>query len=150
MKNQPADRSTSWLQAIRGSCQLTPRDRRNQQTMLIWLFIWMLAWVAANITIKEDMATSGVPAVAAVALPALLGVVVIFAYWKFIREADELQRKIHLDALALGFGIGVVGALTMHLLARLEVISAQDISTIGAVMMVAYSIGVLLGTRRFA
>jgi drug/metabolite transporter (DMT)-like permease len=118
--------------------------------MLIWLFIWMLAWVAANIMIKEELATSGVPAVAAVALPALLGIVVIYAYWKFIREADELQRKIHLDALALGFGIGVIGALTMHLLARLDVISAQDISTIGAVMMVVYSIGVLLGTRRFA
>lgn len=131
-------------------CQLTARDRRNQQRLLIWLLAWSVAWVLANIAIKEGWAPAGIPAVAVAVLPTLLGVVMMLVYWKFIREADELQRKIHLDALALGFGIGVVGAFTIHLLQRADLLTSVDMADVSALMMVTYAIGTLFGVKRYA
>ena len=131
-------------------CQLTPRDRRNQQRVLIWLFVWTLSWVVANIVIKEGWAPEGVLMLATAMLPTLLGVAMMLAFWKFIREADELQRKIQLEGLAVGFGIGIVGAFTMHLLARANLVSAIDLSEVAALMMVAYAVAVIVGERRYA
>ncbi len=132
------------------SCELTPRDRRNQRRFLIWFFTWTVAWVAASIAIKEGWSPAGAPAVATALFPTLLGIAMMLAYWRFIRKADELQRKIHLDALAIGFGIGIVGMLTLHLLGRIGVLSQLDLGDVTAMMMFAYAIGVIIGVRRYA
>ena len=131
-------------------CELTPRDRRNQQWALIWLFSWSLAWVAASLALKEGWVAAGVPSVAVAVLPTILGVGMMIAYWKFVRQADELQRKIQLDALALGFGTGVVGAVAYQLLERADVISKVDVTDMSSIMMFAFAIGILVGARRYA
>ena len=131
-------------------CQLTPRDRHNQQRLLVWLFIWTLAWVGSNIAIKEGWASAAVPAAVLVAVPTLLGIAMMLAYWKFIREADELQRKIQLEGLAIGFGIGIVGAFTLHLLERAGIVTTFDLSEVAALMMVTYAVAVVIGERRYA
>lgn len=130
-------------------CELTPRDRRNQQRLLIWFFVWMVSWVAANIAIKEGWASAGASAIAVAIFPTLLGVATMLAYWKFLREADELQRKIQLEGLAIGFGIGIVGALTIHVLGRAGILTAIDLGDVASLMMVAYAIAVVIGARRY-
>jgi hypothetical protein len=131
-------------------CELTPRDRLNQQRLLIWFFVWMVSWVAANIAIKEGWASAGASAIAVAIFPTVLGVATMLAYWKFIREADELQRKIQLEGLAIGFGIGVVGALTIHVLERASFLTTLDLGDVAALMMFAYAIAVVVGERRYA
>ena len=131
-------------------CQLTPRDRRNQQRTLIWLLVWVVSWVVANIAIKEAWAADWLPPALYAVIPTILGVVMMLAYWKFLREADELQRKIQLEALAIGFGAGVVGGYTVHLLSRAGVLSSVEFSEVAAFMMIVYAIASLIGERRYA
>lgn len=131
-------------------CQLTPRDQRNQLRALLWLFIWVVSWVLANGVIKNGWGADSIPA-SVIALPSLiLGVVMMLAYWKFVREADELQRKIQVEALAVGFGVGLVGSYSVHLLTRAGVLSSIEMSEIGALMMVAYAVAAIVGERRYA
>lgn len=141
---------TASSQSIWKRCQLTPTDRRNQQRVLIWLFVWTVSWVIANIMIKEGVVTANLGSLAIAVSPTLLGVVMMLAYWKFIREADELQRKIQLEGLAIGFGVGLVGGFTMHLLVLAGFLGSIDLSGLAAFMMIVYAIAVVVGERRYA
>ena len=42
----------------------------------------------------------------------------VVAYRRYLGETDELRRKIEVDALALAFGVGLVGAFSYVLLER--------------------------------
>jgi hypothetical protein len=117
---------------------------------VIWLFIWMLSWVGANIAIKEGWATSSFLAALLALVPTVLGIVMMFAFWKFVREADELQRKIQLEALAIGFGAGLVGGYTAHLLSRGGILTSLELSEVAAFMMIVYAIATVVGARRYA
>jgi drug/metabolite transporter (DMT)-like permease len=129
---------------------MTPRDQRNQQWVLVWLFVWSVSWVAASIAIKSGRVTEGPLAVTVAVAPTLLGLAMILAFWKFLRQADELQRKIHLDALALGFGAGLVGSVAYRLLEHAGTVADADSADIAALMLVAYAVGVLVGRKRYA
>ena len=71
----------------------------------------------------------------------------MLAFRRFLREADELQRRIQLEALALGFGAAVVGAAAYRLLERA---GATDVSDVIMILAVGYSVGVIAGQRRYA
>ncbi len=62
--------------------------------------------------------------------------------------ADELLRKIQLEGLALGFGAGVIFAMSYQLLERAGAPQLQVSDTV-VVMMVGWAVGQLLGLRRY-
>ena len=132
------------------NCELTERDRRNQWRF-VWLSLaWAIAWVVASITIKHEWVGKGPAQLIIALLPTILGVGMLLAYAKFLREADELQRKIQLDALALGFGSGLVGSVLYRLLERAGFVAATDVSDAIIIMIVGYIAGILIGQRRYA
>ena len=51
-------------------------------------------------------------------VPVVCGVLVIRSYVRFVREADELQRSIQLNALAISFGITIVTMSTYPAMAQ--------------------------------
>ena len=87
----------------------TAADRRNQTLLLAWAFAWMLSFTAAAQTLKGNLSGLGLEVegwatwVVAI-LPNVLAVVVLLAYLRFLRMADELTRLIQLQGLAVGFG----------------------------------------------
>ena len=42
----------------------------------------------------------------------LFGIATVLAYRRFLQETNELRRKIEVEALALAFGVGLVGGLS--------------------------------------
>ena len=83
-------------------------------------------------------------------LPTLLGVGTVFAYRRFLREADELRRKIELDALAMSVGAGLVGGVALWLFERAGAISESDVLYVTTLMAVTHVGAVLVGQRRYA
>ena len=94
--------------------------------------------------------SGGAAAITVTLLHVLLGGAMMFAYRRFLREADELQRRIQLEALALGFGAALVGAAAYRLLERAGTIGATDASDVIMILAVAYSVGVLAVQWRYA
>jgi len=123
-------------------------DRRNSRRTNAWLFAWMAVFVATSYALKSGN-LSGLPAWLAIATSTALGIVAILRFNLFLREADELLRKIQLEAIALGFGAGFLafftGSLVAHLLNR-----TMDNGDLFLVMVIAYVVGVIVGTRRYA
>jgi hypothetical protein len=98
--------------------------------------------------IKRDLLPDGpIPWVVA-ALPSVVGVFVLIAFGRFLREADELQRVIHLQALALGFGGGWFAICGYRIFERLGA-PTVDVADFTIVMALLYMVGLVLGSRRY-
>jgi drug/metabolite transporter (DMT)-like permease len=101
--------------SLGGLCSSPQRDKRNGVLILLWAFAWGFSFVAVAHGIKKEWLSFGMT-LAGVIVNALLGLATVLAYRRFLQETDELRRKIEVEALALAFGVGVVGGLTYWLL----------------------------------
>lgn len=140
---------TATVKSILTCSDSTERDRRNQWRIKAWSFSWMLLWVGAVLAIKKGWLPSGAPAIAAIAVTGLLGVGTVRAYGRFLKEADELRRKIELDALALAFGVGVVGGMTYWILGVAEIVAEVDALNVVLAMIFTHGISVMVGQWRY-
>ncbi len=128
---------------------LSERDRRNLRRYNAWVIAFTLAFVTSVALLTKTSLAEATAAGWVVALvPDVLGVMAVRAYVRFLREADELVRKIHLEATALGFGIGVVFTLG-YSLAELAGAPTIDLPVPVAVMLAMAGVGQWLGMRRY-
>jgi len=73
----------------------------------------------------------------------------VLAFIRFLREADELLRKIQLEALGVAFGAGAVFTLGYRLCERIGA-PRLDVSDGYLVMMIFWTLGQYLGYRRYS
>jgi hypothetical protein len=130
----------------------TARDARNQRRFTLWMLAAALAYLGATAALRWRAALPGALAWLPPTLTGLAGLLAILAirrYVIFLRQADELLRRIQTEALAFGFGAGAVVAMLYPLL---EMLGAPRLGgyAIALVMMLAWSAGSWLGTRRYA
>lgn len=144
------DAAAGGLRRLIASCRhMTDRDRRNSRRAGWWLFAWMASYVLVTLVLVRGLLPAGLPSYSAVAGSVALGVAAMVAYVRFLREADELLRKIQLEAVALGFAGGFVAYFGIELLMRAGV-PGLEIDDLFTVMFVCYLAGLFLGTRRYA
>jgi len=126
----------------------TARDRRNARRAMWWLLGWAVSFVAVRLGLEHRVLPEGLVSDLAVAVPIALGLIAVLAYVRLIRQADELQRKIQLEAMALGFGGAFLGNFGLDLLHQVGVpVDGGDLFLVAAAF---YIIGVILGARRYA
>lgn len=125
----------------------TRRDARNYYIYNGWLFGSMVAFAAATILIRGNF----VPPAGGwtlTALSILLMLTTMRSYIVFLRYADELLRKVHLEALAFAFGIGMVVMMGYRLCERLGA-PKLDVNDAALVMVLCWMAGQWLGARRY-
>jgi hypothetical protein len=127
----------------------TPRDRRNAVRVLWSTGAWAVSFVGGSELIRREIVPTGWISWLLASVPTVIAVLALLAYGRFLREADELSRKIHLQALALGFGGGwfaIAGYRVFELLGAPRV----DRGTVVLVMAALYSIGIVLARLRYS
>lgn len=127
----------------------TPRDRKYQRQVIYWSFAWMASWLGTHWAISRDWLAPGWPAGLATLVSTLLGVAVFFVYRRSLQEADELRRKIELDALGVAFGVGIVGGMAYFLAHRAGLVAETDPLVIFTAMMGSYGLAVVAGHLRY-
>lgn len=121
-------------------------DRRNQRWFIALFAAWALSFVGANRALRLDTLQSPTSWLVAIA-PVVLGLVAVFLYLRMLRGMDELMRRVQLEGLALGFGVGVVFVAGYGLL---ELAGAPGWGNKPlAVMMFAWTAGQMLAIRRY-
>ena len=102
--------------------EMTPRDHRNTIIFAIWQGLWFVSLIGTqslfNVHLLGDVAVvrhfrrelvpAGVLHWLVAALPLLIGAGALWFWLRYLREADELQRRIQLNAVAFGFGVTFV------------------------------------------
>ncbi len=129
----------------------TARDRRNQRRLNAWIIAASLVYLGATAALRWQARLPGGP-VLAWALTggfALMAVEAARRWFLFLRQADELLRRIQLEALALACGVGLVLSLLYPLLEDLGLPRVGGRLTAMA-MMLALVLGSWLGTRRYS
>jgi hypothetical protein len=147
MNDSPAvDKMTLWNRCSSG---MTPRDRRNIRHFNAWALSWAAAFVAATLGLGLAAGSLGDLAWLAALLPTAVGVVALLAYVRFLRQADELLRRVSMEGLALGFGVGWLFMTGWRLLERAGA-PGLDIDDPLMVMVIAWAVGQWLAWRRYS
>ena len=132
-----------------GCGELTQRDRRNLRWYLSALLGWAIAFTLGTFLIATGRVKADAAGAAVALLPSLVAVVPAMAFLRFLREADELQRLIELQALALGVGAAFIVFPCVQLLERLGFTLAAWHDVVPMVFIATYSISAVLGHRRY-
>ena len=127
---------------------LTPRDAANLRRFNAWNIGLALSFAGSVLLLTAGIMSSGV-GYALAAATFVIGLGAIRSYVRFLRDADELLRKIHLEAIAVAFGAGIVSILTWELL---EQVGAPhiEISIFAAAMLIFWGLGQAAGIRRYS
>ena len=125
-----------------------PEDRRNNWIATGLLLLWAVSYVGASLLIGKAALPASLSYLVA-AVPVAISILAMAAYARFILRADELLRKVQLEALAFGFAGGFVATFTFDLAEELG-LGSVDVSAPMMVMIVCWVIGVVVATRRYA
>ncbi|HSK91433.1 MAG TPA: hypothetical protein VK875_08975 [Euzebyales bacterium] len=118
------------------------------------LALWTLAWVAslalARFGPRLLWDSQPVASWAAVATNLAAGIGWIVAHARYLREIDELQRKIMQDALAVTLGVGWVGGFAYVVADAADLIARDaNIGVLTVLLAVVYMIAIFVGNIRY-
>ncbi len=126
----------------------TPRDSHNYRVFASWMIGAMSAFAASTLLIDGKFISRPV-AWLLTAITASLMVLTMCSYVLFLRQADELLRRVHLEALAFAFGIGMVVMMTYRLCERLGA-PKLDFNDPSLIMILTWMAGQWIVARRYA
>ncbi|WP_224484893.1 hypothetical protein [Robertkochia aurantiaca] len=124
---------------------------RNTKNLSYWTMAWVATMAVASFGPEfiwdYDKVYSGI----AIGLNIAVGIGMILANRKFLLGLDELQRKIHMDAMAIALGVAVVGGLSYSLLDVTNIISADaEISGLVILIGLTYLVSVVINSKRYS
>jgi len=125
------------------------RFRNHSMSMIGWVFTWSATMVLADKAELYHWYPVQWMSMAAIIFNALIGLGMIYAFIRYLKVLDELQRKIQMDALAFTVGAGLVGGFTYSLLAAGNYIADAEASDVILVMMLAYMAANIIGKMRY-
>ncbi len=143
--NTPESTPRSFLSCCYGS---TPRDQSNMRRVLWTYLAWTMSFAAGSQLLKRGIVGDGPLAWALTALPIVVAGFVLAAYARFLREADEMQRMIHLEGMAVGFGGGFLGVSCWRVLEHAG-LSSPDIGDATLLLAVSFALGIVRATMRY-
>lgn len=125
------------------------QTKRNNINLAYWTILWtvsmalatfgpMFIWESQTLTISGIILNLG------------LGIGMILANKRHINGLDEMQKKIQLEAMAVGLGVGVVIGLSYSLLDHTNLIQANaEISHLVLLIGMTYTVAVIIGRIRY-
>ena len=146
--NSPPRRQTTWWAAallLRGQ---TEADDRNIKAFSLWCFLWAVGFALVVYLVKHFPDLLGPISWTLALVPIALGIPVMRAFLRYLREADEFTRKVQLEGIAMGFGAGFLFGMAYH---TFEQFGAPPLPMIAAVVPMAFgwAFGSLLVASRY-
>lgn len=126
---------------------VSPRDRANNRTFFYWTLTLAISMLAVTFILKREFIT-GLLAYPVAAIIPLVALMTVHAYYRLVTQADELIRKIHLEAFSIGFLAGTVYFFLFSALRLLD-IANPDPHILFTVMLVGWTYGQVRGARRY-
>jgi len=111
--NKQLSKPTSWSE----------QNKKNTARLAMWTAAWTLSMALATFGPTFLWGDNSALTVIGIIINAAIGVGMIVANKNQIKGLDELQQKIHLEAMAIALGVGVVFGLSYSLLDITNIIS---------------------------
>ena len=131
-------------------CTVVPRRTAERfKTFRIWFFAAMQSSFAVTIVLSERWLERGPVAWGITAATIVFLILAVRAYIRYLREADELIRKIQTEALSFSFGASAVFMIGWRLCERLGAFKL-DVDDPLLVMVLFWAAGQWVGSRRYS
>lgn len=130
----------------------SPAPRNSGRNALALGLLWLVAYFGIRLFLE---ANPGLPRGARLGLAFVPTPLFAMFLWQFIsgiRTADELERRIQLEALGVAFPMGVLLLTTLGLVQRAVELNFQDWSYnhVWPYFVIFYLAGLMLARRRYA
>lgn len=127
-------------------CELDRRGLPLVLAALAWAALFLgSVWLLKNVQLPTS-ARLGLAL-----LPAIPFAVFLVAFINHLRRLDEMQRRIHLEALAIAFPLAVLLLMTLGSLERAGLITVEGrfFRDLWGFLPVLYAIGLAIACRRY-
>jgi hypothetical protein len=125
--------------------------KKNLYQLAAWTWSWVATMAIATFGPKYIWDDHSVLTALAVSANFANGILMIISNRNLYNNFDELERKIHLESLALTLGLAVVVGLSFSLLDSTKLIAfTAEISHLVVFIGVTYLVCVIVNTRRYS
>jgi hypothetical protein len=120
--------------------------------VLSLLLVWLVVYFAARFLLEAHPAMPENTRLALAFAPTPLFATFLWSFIRSVRDADELERRIQLEALAIAFPLGLLLLTTLGLVQRAVELSFEDWSYNHVWPMFAafYLVGNVIARKRYA
>jgi len=126
------------------------RTRNKTVTLAIWTTLWVLSVALATYGHELFWGSNDLINVPVILLNFGIGIGMIIANIKHLREMDEMVQKIQLEAMGVSLGMAVVGGVSYSMLDATNVIPFDaEISGLIVLIALSYFISLLINLRRY-
>jgi hypothetical protein len=126
------------------------KTMKNTMRLAFWTVCWTSSMALASFGPKEIWEGNTILTVIAVLINLGCGIRIICAHISHLKDLDELQKKIQLEAMGIALGVGIVGGLSYSLLDITNLISNDaEISFLVILISLTYLTGLLVGQKRY-
>ena len=118
------------------------------------IFIWTLAWVLSNALVmfgsKNLWNYNTEVTLLALALNLGLGIKMLLVFKDHLADMDEMQRKIHFNAIAVSLGTSMILGSIMGMVEPIGLLEkAPSASSLLFVMGISYIVAVFVNFKRY-
>lgn len=112
-----------------------------------WSFVWAVSFLGVTWLLRGDNPPTGAAGWALALVPTVIGAVAVFSFLKFLRQADELMRRIQIEALGIAFGASLLMVFATQNLEQIGV--GVSTNTLSVAMVGSWVVGQLIATGRY-
>lgn len=125
------------------------RKKRMKQ-LAIWTWSWVITLAIATFGPKFIWEEQLLLTTIAILINLGIGVLMILANRRLFNHYDELERKIHMEAMGFTLGLSVIVGLSYSLLDQTNLISADaEISLLVGFIGITYMLSLLINRKRY-
>jgi len=127
-------------------------ERKKKITQLaIWTWTWVATLALATFGPEFIWSEDSPLTIISIVLNFLNGALMIWANRNLYNHYDELERKIHLEAMALTLGVAVIVGLTYSLLDQKNIIETDaEIGILVGIIGITYGVAMGINTKRYS
>lgn len=126
------------------------QKHKNLKLLALWTIGWMLSMALITFGPIYLWNDEKIQTLLAFVLNLGLGIGMIISNRNYINGADELEKKMTFDAMAIALGVGVVGGLSYSALEKSRLINIDaDISYLVMLIAITYLIAIIAGKLRY-
>ncbi len=128
---------------------LPARDIKNANIVNLWALAWAVSLGLISFLSKYQWYSPGFPTILAFTVQTSIGIGMLLAYIRLLKNLDEMERKIQLDALAMSVGVTVVVFASYSIFEKSGIVPDLKSSYLIALIAFTYMAGIVFGRIRY-
>ncbi|NVK54199.1 MAG: hypothetical protein HWE26_01180 [Alteromonadaceae bacterium] len=126
------------------------QNRANRNRLAFWTFLWLVTLAVVYFGHRYIWQEQPVVTGLMIVVNVVIGFVMIWANKVMLNGLDELEQKIHLTAMGLSLGTGLVLGFAYSALSDTGLIDFEaQITHLAVVMSLTYLAGTFIGMKKY-